>query len=139
MDSEPAKTPRIKELSEVLLMLERAKELRQYTLKSALGILKRLARKMEEYGFDYGHALATCSEGFHALDLSLPEFLCPWCEVRGSTANNCYCRNRGWFAKNQMDLYTLAKNKAILIRAGHKHGFGSALIKIAKAGGKHDS
>lgn len=139
MASVSAQSHGVKELSEVLDVMARAKKVRQNPLKSALGSLKWLAREMEDNGFDYGNALSACSEGFHALDLALPEFLCPWCEVRGGTANNCHCRGRGWFNKMQMADYTLAKNKATLIRAGYKNGFGSALIKIAKAGGSNDS
>lgn len=139
VSSVPEKTSNVKELSEVLLIMERAKELRQNPLKSALGVLKRLARKMEEYGFDYGNALSACSEGFYALDLALPEFLCPWCEVRGGTSNNCYCRGRGWYNKSQMAQYGLAKNRAALIKAGHTGGYASTLIKIAKAGGRDAS
>lgn len=139
MDSVTEQPCGVKELSEVLTMMARAKELRQNPLKSALGVLKRLASKMEEYRFDYGNALSTCCEGLYALDLALPEFLCPWCEVRGGTANNCHCRGRGWFNKSQMAQYALAKNRAALIQAGHTGGFGSTLIKIAKAGGRDDS
>lgn len=127
-----------RDFEEVCEDIERAYDLRNQLLPNVIGVARALLTKMEKAGFDHGDGLQALVEAFQKLDLAIPAFVCPRCEMRGKTALNCHCRGRGWFAKNQMAEYTLAQNRAELLKLGTKRNFAGVLTDMVKRHGGGD-